>query len=158
MSKYSCDKTIGQFGFFPMTLQGAFISKEMSQETSNIARAVTAIPLDPSNQHLASVKAILIKFTQLEMESLGAKIKSFQKVKQMSYICWCRGVWKCKIHRKPVDKSWTRLICGGDFVHCQVQNAAWLLASGNEIMKAQIVISYPVIQMWSADPCPLPET
>lgn len=80
-------KTIGQFGFFPMTLQGNFSSKEMSQETSNIARAVTAIPLGPSDQHLASVKAISIKFTWREMESLGEKNQEFSKVKQMNYLC-----------------------------------------------------------------------
>lgn len=56
-----------------MTLQGDFSGKEMSQETFDIARAVTAIPLGPSNQHLDSVKAILIKFTQREMKSLGEK-------------------------------------------------------------------------------------
>lgn len=61
-----------------MTLQGNFSSKEMSQETSNIARAVTAIPLGPSNQHLASVKAISIKFTWREMESLGEKNQVFK--------------------------------------------------------------------------------
>lgn len=72
-------KTIGQFGFFPMTLQGDFSSKEMSQETSDIAQAVTAIPPGPSNQYLASVKAILIKFTRHEMESPGEKSWVFTK-------------------------------------------------------------------------------
>lgn len=72
-SKYHETKTTGQLGFFPMTLQGDFSSKEMSQETSNIAQAVTVIPPGPSNQYLASVKVILIKFTWCEMESLGEK-------------------------------------------------------------------------------------
>lgn len=87
MSEYSCDKNYWRIWIFPMTLQEDFSGKEMSQETFDIVRAVTAIHLGPSNQHLDSLKAILIKFTQHEMESLGKKIKSFQKVKQMSYLC-----------------------------------------------------------------------
>lgn len=60
-SKYSWGQTIGQFGFFCVTLQGNFSSKEMSQETSHIAQIVTAIPQGPIQPVLSFCESDLNK-------------------------------------------------------------------------------------------------
>lgn len=86
-----------------MTLQEDFSGKEMSQETFDIARAVTAIHLGPSNQHLDSLKAILIKFTQHEMESLGEKNQEFSKSETNELSLLMQG---CLEKQKPQKIHW----------------------------------------------------